>query len=155
MPQSFANNNQHIIFSSKDRYPFFRDKDLREEVFHYLAGATKTLGCQSIIIGGYIEHVHLLVSLSRTITLADYVKEVKRASSIWLKDKSDIPHSMLGKFSWQNGYSAYSVSESVAGSVAHYIQTQEEHHNKVSFKDEYRCFLRKHNIEWDEKYIWD
>ena len=151
MPQSFASNNQHIIFSTKDRHAFFRDKELREEVFHYIAGVTKNLGCQSILMGGHIDHVHLLVSLSRTITIADYVKEVKRVSNIWLKGKGG----MLEKFAWQNGYAAFSVSESNVGAVANYIQRQEEHHSGLGFKQEYLSFLKKHGIEWDERYVWD
>lgn len=102
-------------------------------------------------MGGVEDHVHLLCRMSRTITQADLVKEIKRVSSIWIKQRDP----GFSEFSWQAGYGAFSVSPSVLERTARYIANQEQHHQKQSFQDEYRAFLRKHGLEWDERYVWD
>ncbi len=117
----------------------------------YLAGISANLDCPAIIVGGPTDHIHILASQSRTIALADWVKELKRASSMWAKKKS-IQWSL---FQWQTGYGAFSVSESQKTRVVEYIRSQEKHHSKISFKDEFRQILKKHNVTLDEKYVWD
>ncbi len=151
MAQSLAKILVHLVFSTKDRRPFLRDKPLREELHAYLGGILTNLDCQPIIVGGVGDHVHLLFGFSRTETLADVVKELKRSSSTWLKHKA--PN--LSEFSWQNGYGAFSIGASQIDAACAYIAGQEKHHHKVSFQDEFRGLLRRYRIEFDERYLWD
>ena len=151
MPQSLAKILVHTVFSTKDRRPFLRDKLLRDELHRYLGGILTNLDCQPIIVGGVEDHVHLLCALSRTCDAAAMVKEVKRSSSVWLKTKSPD----LADFAWQNGYGIFSIGFSQIESVRDYIAGQEEHHRKISFQDEFRQLLRRYEIEFDERYVWD
>jgi putative transposase len=151
MPQSLANVLVHIVFSTKERRALLQNHDLRVEMRRYIAGISKTLECPAIIVGGATAHVHVLASQSRTIALAEWVKEMKRASSLWAKQKSP----EWGLFQWQAGYGAFSVSQSQKHRVEAYIGSQEEHHRKLSFQDELRQLLRKHEIAFDERYVWD
>jgi hypothetical protein len=107
-------------------------------------------GC-SCFYCGVEDHVHLLCALPRTCSAADMVKEVKRSSSLWLKAKSPD----LADFAWQNGYGIFSIGFSQIESVRDYIDGQEEHHRKVSFQDEFCQLLRRYEIEFDERYVWD
>jgi REP element-mobilizing transposase RayT len=150
MPQSLAKILVHTVFSTKDRRPFLRDPALREELHRYLGGILTHLDCQPIIVGGVEDHVHLLGALSRTCEAAAMVKEVKRGSSLWVKTRSPD----LQDFAWQNGYGIFSSGFSQIASVRSYI-AQEEHHRKVSFQDEFRQLLRRYEIEFDERYVWD
>jgi len=136
------------------------DRDLRESLHGYLGEISKRLGCAPIRVGGVGDHVHILARLGRTITQADWIKELKRASTTWLKSQSDDSShltalSSLSKFSWQGGYSCFSVSVSKLEVVTAYIENQETHHKKHSFQDELRTLLRKHGETWDETYLWD
>ena len=151
MPQSLSVVYLHLVFSVKDRRPLLRDKTLRDEVHAYLSGISKRLDCAPISVGGAEDHVHLLCRFGRTITQAEWVKELKRASNIWLKDEKP----GFGDFEWQGGYADFSVSQSNLEQVKKYIENQEEHHRTISFQDELRALLRKHEMEWDEKYVWD
>jgi putative transposase len=141
----------HTVFSTKERRPFLRDRAMREELHRYLGGILTSLDCQPIIVGGIEDHVHLLCGLSRTCAAAEMVKELKRGSSLWLKTKS----ADLQDFAWQKGYGIFSISISQIQSVRDYIARQEEHHLRVSFQDEFRQLLRHHDIEFDERYVWD
>jgi putative transposase len=151
MAQSLGKILVHTVFSTKDRRPFLRDKSLRDELHRYLGGILMNLDCQPIIVGGVEDHVHLLCALSRTCEAAEMVKEVKRGSSIWIKCKSP----ELADFSWQSGYGIFSIGFSQIKDVRDYIAGQEEHHRKVSFQDELRQLLRRYEIEFDERYVWD
>jgi REP element-mobilizing transposase RayT len=151
MPQSLAKILVHTVFSTKDRRPFLREKFLREELHRYLGGILTNLDCQPIIIGGVEDHVHILSTLSRTCEAAEMVKEVKRGSSLWLKTKSPDLHD----FAWQNGYGIFSIGFSQVETVRNYIAGQEEHHRKVSFQDEFREFLKRYEVQFDERYVWD
>jgi putative transposase len=151
MPQSLANVLLHIVFSTKERRALFQNPDLRDEMHRYLAGISAKLNCSAIIVGGATDHVHLLANQSRTIALAEWVKELKRASSIWAKEKTPD----WGLFQWQAGYGAFSVSQSQAPRVKEYIGSQEEHHQGLSFQDEFRELLKRHNVAFDEQYVWD
>lgn len=131
--------------------PFLRDGGLRGEVHAYLGGVSANLDCPSTIVGGTEDHVHLLCRLGRTVSPADWVKEVKRVSSLWVKEREPRLHD----FAWQAGYGVFAVSVSNVTRVRAYIAGQEEHHRQLSFQDEYRAFLRKHGIEWDERYVRD
>jgi putative transposase len=150
MPQSLSAVYIHLTFSTKDRRPFLREKPLRASLHAYLGGISKTLECPPIIVGGVEDHVHLLCRFGRTITQADWVKELKRVSNGWLKDQGG----NYADFEWQNGYASFSVSQSNLEKVKRYIATQEEHHRKATFQDELRALLRKHGLEFDERYVW-
>ncbi len=151
MPQSLSCVLVHLVFSTKDRAPFLKDVGLRTECHAYLGGVSKKLECPPHIVGGTEDHVHLLCRLGRTVTQAEWVKELKRVTSVWIKQRDPA----LLDFAWQNGYGVYSVSASNADKVRAYISGQEDHHRKRTFQDEYRAFLRKHGMEWDERYVWD
>ena len=151
MPQSLSAVYIHLVFSTKDRRPFLRDPRVRTQLHAYLGGVSKTLECPSLIVGGVEDHVHMLCRFGRTITPADWVKEVKRVSNIWLKEQGPD----YADFEWQGGYSDFSVSKSNLEQVTHYISAQDEHHKKVTFQDELRALLRRHDVEFDERYVWD
>ena len=151
MAQSLSKILVHTVFSTKDRRPFFRDKLLRDELHRYLGGTLTNLNCQPVIVGGVEDHVHLLCALSRTCEAAEMVKEIKRGSSLWLKTKAPD----LADFAWQSGYGIFSIGFSQIKDVRDYIAGQEEHHRKISFQDEFRKLLRRYEIEFDERYVWD
>ena len=151
MPQSLAKILVHTVFSTKDRRPFLRDKSLREELHRYLGGILAHLQCQPMIVGGVEDHVHFLCALSRTTEPAAMVKEAKRGSSLWIKTRA----LSLNDFAWQNGYGIFSLGFSQIEAVRTYIAGQEDHHHKVSFQDEFRDLLRRYELEFDERYVWD
>jgi putative transposase len=151
MAQSLAKILVHAVFSTKERRPFLRDNSLREEEHRYLGGILTHLEYQPIIVGGVEDHVHLLCALSRTCNAAEVVKELKRGSSLWVKTKRP----ELSEFAWQNGYGIFSVGFSQIEAVREYIAGQEEHHRKVSFQDEFRQFLRRYELQFDERYVRD
>ncbi|MCB1089169.1 MAG: IS200/IS605 family transposase [Verrucomicrobiae bacterium] len=151
MPQSLDNVLIHVIFSTRERMPFLSDSDLRRKTHAYMAGIIRKLGCAPIQIGGVADHVHLLVAISRTITIADFVKETKRATTDWLKNGDpEVPN-----FHWQRGYGVFSVSESARDEVTRYIASQEAHHRRTDYQSEFRKFCEKHGLEIDERYAWD
>ena len=127
------------------------DKYIKEELFSYLGGICKNLECNPINVGGHKDHVHILCLLSRKIALMKLIEEIKSHSSKWIKTKGQ----QYGKFYWQNGYGGFSVHPVQVNAVKDYISTQEEHHKKLSYKDEYRTFLKEYNINFDERYVWD
>ncbi|HSE17670.1 MAG TPA: transposase [Pyrinomonadaceae bacterium] len=151
MAQSLARLWTHLIFSTKDRFPFLTDKILRREMHAYLSEMLRKHDCETLIVGGVDDHTHSLFALSRTHAIADVIKEVKRTSSGWVKEASR----RLSEFHWQGGYAAFSVSQSNLTNVIRYIENQEEHHKRVTFQDEYRAFLNAYGSEFDERYIWD
>ena len=151
MSQSLSAVYIHLVFSTKERRPFLRDKTVRGELHAYLTGISKKLDCPPIEVGGVDDHVHILSRFARTITQAEWVKELKRVSNAWLKTKG----AAYSDFEWQNGYADFSVSQSNLEAVRQYIQAQEEHHRRTSFQDELRTLLSKHNLEWNENYVWE
>src|SRR5438876_7879255 len=122
MPQSLSAVYIHLVFSTKERRPFLRDETVRESLHSYLGGISKKLDCPPIITGGMEDHVHLLARFGRTITQAEWVKELKRVSNLWLKKEYS-----LTNFEWQGGYADFSVSQSNLEQVKRYIVTQDEH----------------------------
>ena len=150
MPQSLSNVLVHFIFSTKERIPFLKDPELRVEMHRYLGGIVNRNG-QSLCVGGVEDHVHLLLVLSRTVTQADLVRDLKRTSTLWCKPRN----SWLQDFAWQSGYGAFSVGQTEVAAVTKYIEQQEKHHAKRSFQEEYLAFLRKYRIPYDERYVWD
>ena len=150
MSQSLAKNLLHLVYATKNRNPWI-SADVRVRLYAYQDGIFKEWESPAIIIGGVEDHVHALFALSKNHPLMKIVEEVKKGSSKWMK--SDGPR--IAEFSWQAGYAAFSVSQSNVEAVSHYISTQEEHHRKMTFQDELRELLRRHGIEWDERYVWD
>ncbi len=151
MPQSLAQIYLHIVFSTKHRQPFLKDKALRERMHGYLVGICRNLKCPSLIVGGVADHVHLLTRHSKNITIAEFLRVLKRESSKWIKTIDPA----LALFYWQTGYGAFSVSPSHVMAVKKYIANQEAHHHSESFQDEYRRICRKYGVEIDERYVWD
>ena len=151
MPQSLSNVLVHLVFSTKHRRPFLIDKEVRNEMHAYLGGTCNNLDCPVLIVGGVADHVHILCALSRNLSIAKIVGEIKRSSSKWVKTKGG----MLMGFAWQNGYGAFSVGKSEVEHVRAYIGDQENHHSKKTFQDEYRLFLLEYGVEHDERYVWD
>jgi putative transposase len=151
MAQSVSRLWTHLIFSTKNRFPFLSDKTIRADMHGYLAKIPRQQDCETLIVNGVEDHVHALFALSRTHSSASVVKESKRTSSGWVKDLS--PN--LAKFHWQGGYGTFSVSQSNLEEVIRYIERQEEHHKGVTFQDEYRAFLKAYGIAYDERYVWD
>jgi len=140
----------HIVHSTKERYPFLHD-DVRPELHAYAATVLNNDGGPALIINSVQDHMHVLCALSKNRAICDVMKTLKVSTSEWIKTKGG----MLSKFYWQAGYGAFSVSESNAPAVREYIAHQEEHHRRMSFQDEMRKLLRKHGIEFDERYVWD
>lgn len=150
MPQSLNKIYIHIVFSTKNREPLISD-DIKEELFNYLGGVCKNLECNPIQVGGYKDHVHILCWLSKKITLIKLLEELKSSSSKWMKTKD----AKFSSFYWQSGYGAFSVNPTEVEIVTAYIKKQEEHHKIKNFQDEYRAFLKKYNVEYNEEYVWD
>ena len=151
MPQSLAQIYLHLVFSTKERRPFLRNQPVRESLHAQLGSISKVLECPPLLVGGVEDHVHLLCRFSRTLTQAEWVKELKRVSNGWLKEQGR----EFADFEWQGGYADFSVSQSNLDQVKEYIATQEAHHCKMTFQDELRMLLRRHEIEFDERYVWD
>src|SRR5262245_31894013 len=133
MPQSLAKVYLHVVFSTKNRAPLLAD-EWRDELFRVLGGAANNLGCQSLIVGGVTDHVHMLFQLGRTITIADAVGKIKSTSSAWINQT----RGLAAELHWQAGYAVFSVSQSNIEAVREYIRKQPEHHAKQSFQDELR-----------------
>jgi REP element-mobilizing transposase RayT len=140
----------HIVYSTKNREPLIGE-DILERLHHYVPGVAKNIGCSPIQVGGVSDHIHILLAASRTLTIADTVKELKTATTKWLKKEGK----GCRDFAWQSGYAAASVSAWDYEGVIRYIQSQAEHHRKFDFKTEYRKFLEENGIEYDEEYVWD
>jgi len=150
MPQSLSFLLVHIVFSTKNRSPLLRE-ELRKKLFVYLATVARDNRCECYRVGGVADHVHLALRISRTTHVSELVKQLKVNSSVWVKDN----FSNSAKFAWQRGYGAFSVGPADREALVHYIDMQEQHHRKISFQDEFRAFLNKYEIEFDEQYVWD
>jgi REP element-mobilizing transposase RayT len=151
MSQSLAQIYVHLVFSTKHRRPYLQDPAIREELHRYPGGICNKLECPALRVGGVADHVHLLCRLGRSISIANLVKELKRASSLWLK----IASPDLKGFHWQSGYGAFSISPSHVESVREYIGRQDEHHRTETFQDEFLRLLKKYALDYDARYIWD
>jgi REP element-mobilizing transposase RayT len=149
MGQSLSHLLVHSVFSTKDRHPFLRSEEIRKEIYAYMAGILKNLECHPIKIGGVEDHVHILSSLSKNIAFSELIGRLKGSSSKRLKEKG------VHGFGWQNGYGAFSVSESNIEAVTAYITNQAEHHRKFSFQEEVRELLKRPRVSFDERYLWD
>ena len=150
MGQSLVSNYVHIVFSTKYREPLIQPP-VEAELHSYLGGICKNLECHPLTVGGYTDYIHILCMLSKKIALMKLLEEVKSHSSKWIKTKGD----GYGNFYWQDGYGAFSVNPKEVETVAAYIRNQKEHHSKKVFQDEFRGFLKRYKIEYDERYVWD
>jgi len=150
MPQSLARLHIHLVFSTKNREPIITDA-VRESLQAYMATVLQNLGCAPVLINSVEDHAHLLFDLARTLSISQAVEDVKKASSKWIKTQGV----EFANFAWQSGYGAFAVSESNAEAVREYIANQREHHRKKTFQEEYRQFLERHRIAFDERYVWD
>jgi REP element-mobilizing transposase RayT len=150
MPQSLARLYVHLVFSTKHREPLLTDR-IRDPLQAYMATVLRNVGCRPVLINSVEDHVHILFELARTVAISQAVEEVKTTSSKWIKTQGV----ELAGFAWQAGYGAFSVSESNVLAVRDYIANQREHHRAQSFHDEYRAFLERHGLAYDERYVWD
>ncbi len=150
MSQSLSKIFVHLIFSTKDRFPFLRDAGMREQMHAYIASTLYELQSPTIEVGGVEDHVHILCRLSRNHSISEIMNKAKSNSSSWAKDQGG----MCQKFSWQFGYGAFSIGQSQILSTRQYIQNQMEHHRKYTFQEEYLDILRKYEVEYDERYLW-
>ena len=148
MPSTYVSLHYHLVFSTRERVPSIID-DVRPRVHAYLGGIIRGLEGTPIEVGGTENHVHLLVGLKATHCVAKVLRVLKGDSSRWIHDELG-----LSRFAWQEGYSAFTVSKSGLTTVREYVKGQEEHHRKQSFEDEYMELLVKHEIEFDERYLW-
>lgn len=150
MPQSLARVKIHLVFSTKQRVPWITDA-VRDSMHRYMAVVLDDLGCPAVLINSVEDHVHVLFELARTVALSKAVESVKAPSSKWIKTQGP----EFAAFAWQAGYGAFAVSESNVLAVRDYIADQREHHRRLSFQDEYRAFLERHGVSFDERYVWD
>ena len=150
MPQSLAQILVHVVFSTKNREPIL-DDSLRIDLHAYIGGIVANHDGALLKAGSVADHVHLLISHPRTFAPAELVQDIKTGSSKWIKTRGPLHRT----FHWQAGYGIFSVSTSHRPAVESYLEGQAEHHRTISFQDEYRSLLRKHDIEWNEDYVWD
>ena len=150
MAQSLSCLHVHLIFSTKERASLISDA-IRDELHAYTATVLHGLDCEPRLVNSMEDHVHALFDLARTRCVSDVVKEIKTSSSKWIKTKG----SSFAKFAWQNGYAAFAVSVSNTTQVRSYIANQHEHHRDRTFQDELRRLLERHNVLYDERYVWD
>lgn len=151
MPQSLAQIYVHLVFSTKGRAPWLNDDSFRAELHGYMNGICNQQDSPALAIGGTADHVHLLVTLGRSIALADLVREIKRDSTKWIKSENR----RLARYHWQQGYGAFSISPSHVKAVTKYIDTQESHHRRHTFQEEFRRLCSKYELDVDERYAWD
>jgi REP element-mobilizing transposase RayT len=150
MGQSLVSVATHLVWSTKYRQPLI-DEAIEPELYAYLGGVCNEMDCQSIKVGGYLDHVHVLCYLSKKVALMDLLEEIKKRSSKWIKTKGK----QYENFYWQNGYAAFSVDYRGIDIVRYYIQNQYLHHNGESFQQEYIRLLIENMMEYDERYLWD
>jgi putative transposase len=150
MPQSLSKVILHIIFSTKNREPWL-DSGVRLRMHAYLATVCRDLGVDFVQVGGVSDHVHIVTTLPRTLSQAQLVEQIKKTSSKWIKE---LNASYRGFF-WQRGYGVFSVSPSQLEAMLQYVNAQQEHHRTRTFQEEYRELLRRHGLDFDERYVWD
>jgi len=149
MPRSYTNLIYHIVFSTKNRAPLITP-EREQRLYEYIGGVIRGLGGILLCINGVEDHLHLLVKLRPDKSVSDILRDLKSNSSGWMHDV----FSDAAEFSWQNGYGAFTVSESQIGRVVNYIERQKEHHRKESFENEFMSMLQKNGIEFERKYLW-
>jgi putative transposase len=150
MSQSFAKIILHIVFSTKQRVSMIKP-DIESELYAYLAGLCKKQECPAYKIGGTEDHVHICCALARTVAVSDLVEEIKAHSSKWIKTRDP----KYRHFFWQTGYGVFSLGQSQLATVTRYITNQKGHHSRSTFQEEYLTLLKKYQIPYDERYVWE
>jgi putative transposase len=151
MPQSLSAVYLHLVFSTKDRVPLLADRGLAARLHAFLGTTSRRLDCPPLQVGGAADHVHILARSGREVTQAGWVKEIKRVSSRWLKTQG----AALKDFQWQSGNSVFSVSSSNLERVRAYVADQDRHHQRFDYQRELRTLLERHDLDRDERYLWD
>jgi REP element-mobilizing transposase RayT len=150
MSQSLSSVLIHLVFSTKNREPFITPA-IETELHPYMAKIFREVKSPSLAIDGTTDHIHILFSMARVITIAEIVEQAKTSTSKWIKTKGH----EFRNFHWQRGYGAFSIGQSNVASLKRYIRSQKEHHRHVTFQDEYRKFLKAYGVEYDERFVWD
>jgi len=150
MAHTFANLLTHVIFSAKDRQPLI-SRELKPDLLVYMGGIVRELQCKSVAANSMPDHLHMLLSLPPSVSVAEALRIVKTNSSRWVRQT----RTHLRGFAWQTGYGAFSVSQSNAASVMKYIHEQEKHHRRITFQEEFISFVTKNRVRYDERYIWE
>jgi len=150
MATTFSRLYTHIVFSTKRREPLLTDT-IRPKVWGYMRGIVDTLGCELLIANGWVEHAHLLVVRKPKVSESDLVRVVKSNSSRWIRESGP----ECTRFGWQDGFAAFSVSHSRINEARGYVANQESRHQRVSYEEEFLAILKKHDIAYDPKYVWD
>ena len=148
MSQSLSSVLVHLVFSTKNRQPIIASL-LRDELHRYIGGICRNMKSPLLCAGGMEDHVHCLVCLARTVCVSDLMEKVKTGTSKWMKEKG------VAGFYWQSGFGAFSIGKSAEQELRDYITDQSKRHAVMTFQDEYRLFLRRYEIEFDEMYVWD
>lgn len=148
MANTYTSLHYHVVFSTKNREPFLAEA-IRDRLFAYLGGIARKNRMNALEIGGVADHVHVLLSVPASLAVSKAVQFLKGASSHWLRET--FPN--LNDFAWQDGYAAFTVSRSQLDDIRAYIRSQAEHHRTKTFAEEYRAFLARHRVEYDERYL--
>jgi len=149
MATTFTRILLHVVFSTKNRANLIAP-DLETRLLHYMSGIVTNLQCHLLAVGGTANHVHMLISMAKAVTIVELMEVVKKEASKWVKTQGP----QFSGFYWQDGYGAFSIGESGVAALRAYIENQKEHHRTVSFEDEFLNFLSKYNVPYDERYIW-
>lgn len=149
MAQTLTRLLVHAIFSTKNRTNLIKP-EIEPELYAYIGGICRNAGSPLLAAGGTENHVHLLISLAKTLPLADLMMDVKKDSSKWIKTRA----ACFADFQWQEGYGGFSIGESQVDDLKAYFARQKEHHRAMTFEEEYLAFLRKFNVPYDERYLW-
>ena len=150
MAQTLVNLLVHVIFSTKNREPFITEA-VEADLYAYLGGILKNNQCRLLAAGGAEDHVHLLISQSKNIALSELLMDLKKDSSVWIKQKGK----SFQNFHWQDGYAGFSISKSDVPGLKKYIANQKEHHRKRTFQEELIQFLNEFEMEYNERYLWN
>ena len=149
MANTYSALHYHLIFSTKNRERYLK-KEIEQRIWSYMAGIARHHKMIPIQIGGFDDHIHALLGVPPTLSVSQVAQYLKGESSKWMSET----FSELSNFAWQEGYSAFAVSKSNLDAVIEYIKKQKEHHKYRNFQEEYRDFLLKHNVQYDENYLW-
>jgi putative transposase len=149
MAHTFTKILLHIVFGTKDRKPML-DFDMRQRLYPYMGGVLRELGCSMIAVNGTSDHVHILAFFTQDKAVSEIMRVLKTNSSKWIHDSFP----QYNTFAWQLGYGCFSVSESVREDVCKYIASQEEHHRKMTYEEEFISFLKKYAVPYDPALLW-
>lgn len=147
MPHTYTNLLFHIVFATKERFPFIK-AEFEARLYEYIGGTIRGLGCILLEMGGVEDHVHMIVRLKPNMSVSKFLEQLKPSVTKWARS------TVHPKFEWQNGYGAFSIGESQIEGVRGYIRKQKEHHKKEVYEDEFKSMLTKAGIEFDDRYLW-